>query len=242
METLKSKIDMNRLPHHIGIIMDGNGRWAKNRNLPRSMGHKEGAKRVIDIVEASYKLGIESLSLYAFSTETWKRPEEEVNKLMELLIYYIRTQLNKIIKNNIKINVMGDITKLPKKVQSEVERVLSLTKSNDQMTLNIGLNYGGRDEIIKAVKNISKEYKEGIIDIEDIDENTFSDYLYTKGQPELDLLIRSSGELRVSNFMLYQLAYCEFWFSNILWPDFKEELLYKAIIDYQNRDRRFGGI
>lgn len=242
METLKSKIDMNRLPHHIGIIMDGNGRWAKNRNLPRSMGHKEGAKRVIDIVEASYKLGIESLSLYAFSTETWKRPEEEVNKLMELLIYYIRTQLNKITKNNIKINVMGDITKLPKKVQSEVERVLSLTKSNDQMTLNIGLNYGGRDEIIKAVKNISKEYKEGIIDIEDIDENTFSDYLYTKGQPELDLLIRSSGELRVSNFMLYQLAYCEFWFSNILWPDFKEELLYKAIIDYQNRDRRFGGI
>lgn len=242
METLKSKIDMNRLPRHIGIIMDGNGRWAKNRNLPRSMGHKEGAKRVIDIVEASYKLGIESLSLYAFSTETWKRPEEEVNKLMELLIYYIRTQLNKIIKNNIKINVMGDITKLPKKVQSEVERVLSLTKSNDQMTLNIGLNYGGRDEIIKAVKNISKEYKEGIIDIEDIDENTFSDYLYTKGQPELDLLIRSSGELRVSNFMLYQLAYCEFWFSNILWPDFKEELLYKAIIDYQNRDRRFGGI
>lgn len=242
METLKSKIDMNRLPHHIGIIMDGNGRWAKNRNLPRSMGHKEGAKRVIDIVEASYKLGIESLSLYAFSTETWKRPEEEVNKLMELLIYYIRTQLNKIIKNNIKINVMGDITKLPKKVQSEVERVLSLTKSNDQMILNIGLNYGGRDEIIKAVKNISKEYKEGIIDIEDIDENTFSDYLYTKGQPELDLLIRSSGELRVSNFMLYQLAYCEFWFSNILWPDFKEELLYKAIIDYQNRDRRFGGI
>ena len=242
METLKSKIDMNRLPRHIGIIMDGNGRWAKNRNLPRSMGHKEGAKRVIDIVEASYKLGIESLSLYAFSTETWKRPEEEVNKLMELLIYYIRTQLNKIIKNNIKINVMGDITKLPKKVQSEVERVLSLTKSNDQMILNIGLNYGGRDEIIKAVKNISKEYKEGIIDIEDIDENTFSDYLYTKGQPELDLLIRSSGELRVSNFMLYQLAYCEFWFSNILWPDFKEELLYKAIIDYQNRDRRFGGI
>lgn len=242
METLKSKIDMTSLPKHIGIIMDGNGRWAKNRNLPRPMGHKEGAKRVIDIVEASYKLGIESLSLYAFSTETWKRPEDEINKLMELLIYYIKTQLNKIVKNNIKINVMGDITKLPKRVQEEVERVLISTKSNDKMILNIGLNYGGRDEIIRAVKNIAKEYKEGIINIEDINEDTFSNYLYTKNQPELDLLIRSSGELRVSNFMLYQLAYCEFWFSNILWPDFKEESLYEAIIDYQNRNRRFGGI
>lgn len=242
METLKSQIDMSKLPKHIGIIMDGNGRWAQNRNLPRPMGHKEGTKRVIDIVEASYKLGIESLSLYAFSTETWKRPEDEVNKLMELLIYYIRTQLNKIIKNNIKINLMGDITELPEKVQKEVSRALSLTKTNDKMTLNIGLNYGGRDEIIRAVKNIAQEYKKGITNIDDINEETFKDYLYTKDQPELDLLIRSSGELRVSNFMLYQLAYCEFWFSNVLWPDFKEEYLYKAIIDYQNRDRRFGGI
>lgn len=242
MESLKAQIDLENIPKHIGIIMDGNGRWATKRGLPRSLGHKEGTQRVIDIVEASYKLGVKSLSLYAFSTENWKRPEDEIAKLMELLIYYIRTQLNKIMKNNIKINVMGDISEFPLKVQKEVSRALSLTKMNDKMILNIGLNYGGRSEIIKAVKTISNEYKEGIINIEDIDEDTFSNYLYTNNQPELDLLIRPSGELRVSNFMLYQLAYCEFWFSDVLWPDFSEEVLYEAIIDYQNRDRRFGGI
>ncbi len=242
MGSLINEIDMSSLPRHIGIIMDGNGRWAEKRNLPRTMGHKEGTKRVIDIVEASYKLGIESLTLYAFSTENWKRPEDEISKLMELLIYYIRTQLNKIMKNNIKINAMGDLSKFPSKVITEVQRAMDLTKDNNKMILNIGLNYGGRDEIINAVKNISTDYKLGIIELEDIDELTFNDYLYTKNQPDLDLLIRPSGELRISNFMLYQLAYSEFWFSNILWPDFTEEVLYKAILDYQNRDRRFGGI
>ena len=242
LESLREKLDMNNIPSHIGIIMDGNGRWAKVRNLPRPMGHKEGAKRVVEIVEACYNLGVESLSLYAFSTENWKRPEEEVSKIMDLLVLYIRTWLNKIIKNNVKINVMGDITKLPSYARKEVERALSLTEKNDKMILNIGLNYGGRDEIIRAVKNISNDYKMGIININDINEDTFNDYLYTFNQKPLDLLIRPSGELRVSNFMLYQLAYSEFWFSDILWPDFKEEVLYQSIYDYQNRNRRFGGI
>lgn len=242
MESIKALINMDNLPEHIGIIMDGNGRWAQKRNLPRTMGHREGTKRVVEIVEASYKLGIKSLSLYAFSTENWKRPEKEISKLMDLLVYYIKTQLNKIMKNNIKINVMGDISVLPERVREEVERALSLTKSNDTMILNIGLNYGGRSEIVRAAKNIVNDINSGQISLNEIDENSFKDYLYTKGQSDLDLLIRPSGELRVSNFMLYQLAYCEFWFSDILWPDFTEEVLYQAIVDYQNRNRRFGGI
>ncbi|WP_036728795.1 MULTISPECIES: isoprenyl transferase [Peptoniphilus] len=239
--TLKDNIKLDLIPNHIGIIMDGNGRWAKNKNLPRYFGHKEGSKRVIEIVEACYNLGIKSLSLYAFSTENWKRPEEEISKLMDLLVIFIKSQLDKIMENNVKINVLGDISKLPLKVQKEINRALSLTEHNDKMILNIGLNYGGRDEIIMATKAICEDVLNKKIAINDI-ETLFSNYLYTKGQNELDLLIRPSGELRVSNFMLYQLAYAEFWFSNILWPDFTEEVLYEAIIDYQNRNRRFGGL
>ncbi|WP_455256691.1 isoprenyl transferase [Peptoniphilus asaccharolyticus] len=235
-------IDMTNIPKHIGIIMDGNGRWAKRRGLPRTLGHREGTKRVIEIVEACYKLGVKSLSLYAFSTENWKRPEEEVSKLMDLLIYYIENQLEKIKKNNIKINVLGDISCLPNKVRLSVECALNETMHNDKMILNIGLNYGGRDEIIRATKLVAKDVLDGKTNIEEITSKVFENYLYTSGQDELDLLIRPSGELRVSNFMLYQLAYSEFWFSDVLWPDFTEDVLLDAIKDFQKRSRRYGGI
>lgn len=236
------KIDSNRLPEHIAIIMDGNGRWAKNRLLPRNAGHKEGMERVIEIVESCQQIGIKYLTLFAFSTENWKRPKIEIDGLMKILIIYIQRELNKLYKNNVRLNILGDITKLNNLPQKEVIRAIEKTKNNDGMILNIALNYGGRDEIIYGVKKILKDIKMGKIDIDQIDNNNFSDYLYTKNQPDPDLLIRPSGELRISNFLLYQIAYTEFWFSDVLWPDFKEEQLYKAIIDYQSRDRRFGGV
>lgn len=239
---LKNKIDMNRIPQHIAIIMDGNGRWAKKRGLPRTAGHKEGVNRVTEIVETAYKLDIKCLSLYAFSTENWKRPKEEITALMRLLIQYIKIELDKIHKNNIRIQTMGDINKFAKPVIVEINRAIDKTKNNTGMILNIGLNYGGRDEIVRAVKNILSDVEMGKLKSEDINDDIFSNYLYTKNLPELDLLIRPSGELRVSNFMLYQIAYAEFLFYDIFWPDFKEEHLYKAIIDYQKRNRRFGGI
>ncbi|MBU5669080.1 isoprenyl transferase [Peptoniphilus sp. MSJ-1] len=236
------KLDFENIPSHIGIIMDGNGRWAKKRNLPRTFGHKEGTKRVIDIVETAYKLNIKSLTLYAFSTENWKRPEDEISKLMDLLAYYIKNQLEKIIKNNIKINVLGDYTKFPSSIVKLIDNALQRTESNDKMILNIALNYGGQTEIVDATKKIVKDIGDNKISIDDINTETFKDYLYTKGQSDLDLLIRPSGEFRVSNFLLYQLAYSEFYFSDILWPDFNENEFYKAIYDYQNRNRRFGGL
>lgn len=236
------KLDLENIPSHIGIIMDGNGRWAKKRNLPRTFGHKEGTKRVIDIVETAYKLNIKSLTLYAFSTENWKRPEDEISKLMDLLAYYIKNQLEKIINNNIKINVLGDYTKFPSSIVKLIDNALQRTESNDKMILNIALNYGGQTEIVDATKKIVKDIGDNKISIDDINTETFKDYLYTKGQSDLDLLIRPSGELRVSNFLLYQLAYSEFYFSDILWPDFNENEFYKAIYDYQNRNRRFGGL
>lgn len=235
-------INLDNIPKHIGIIMDGNGRWAKSKKLPRSFGHKAGSDRVIDIVEASYELGVKSLSLYAFSTENWKRPRDEISKLMELIKYYIRTQLAKINKNNVRINVFGDIEPLPESVKKEILMAVEKTKANDKMNLNICLNYGGQDEILRACKNISKDVLDAKITTEDINKEIFDSYLYSKGQDSLDLLIRPSGELRVSNFMLWQLAYAEFYFSNILWPDFTKEELYKAIYSYQNRDRRYGGL
>lgn len=236
------KIDLKNVPCHIGIIMDGNGRWARAKNLPRYFGHKAGSDRVIDIVEASYNLGIKSLSLYAFSTENWKRPKDEIFKLMDLIIYYIKTQLSKIKKNNIKINILGEINPLPTSVKTEIIRALDETKNNSGMNLNIGLNYGGQDEILRAVKNISSDILDKKFSIDKIDKDLFESYLYTKGQDALDLLIRPSGELRISNFMLWQLAYSEFYFSDVLWPDFNENELYKAIVSYQKRDRRFGGL
>jgi len=239
---LKEQIDMNRIPKHIAIIMDGNGRWAKKRFLPRTAGHREGVERVSEIVEAASDLNVQCLSLYAFSTENWKRPKEEIDALMNLLILYINRELDRIHKNNIRMRVMGDVSKLPKNVAEKVQMAIEKTKDNTGMVLNIGLNYGGRDEIIRAVKNILADVKRGKLKEEDINSDMFSKYLYTSELPDPDLLIRPSGELRLSNFMLYQVAYTEFWFSEIYWPDFKPKNLYEAIIDYQKRDRRFGGI
>lgn len=238
----KNQIDMDNLPNHIAIIMDGNGRWAKKKLRPRNFGHQEGMKRVVEIVEASTKLGIEYLTLYAFSTENWKRPMNEIDGLMKILVIYIRNELDRLIKNNVKINILGDIAPFPSLAKDEVIRAIETTKHNNGMNLNIALNYGGRDDIIRGVKDILKDVEVGNIKVEDIDEESFSKYLYTRGQPDPDLLIRASGEMRLSNFLLYQMAYTEFWFSDILWPDFKEENLYKAILDYQKRNRRYGGI
>ena len=236
------KLDLENIPKHVGIIMDGNGRWAKKRKMPRTFGHREGTQRVIEIVEAAYKINIKSLTLYAFSTENWKRPDEEISKLMDLLAYYIKNQLEKIKKNNIRINVLGDYKAFPDKIVRLIETALQETKSNDKMILNIGLNYGGQSEIVRASKLICEDVIAGKLSLDDINVESFKDYLYTREQEELDLLIRPSGELRVSNFLLYQLAYSEFYFSNILWPDFHEEEFYKAIYDFQKRNRRYGGL
>lgn len=235
-------IDLKKLPKHIAIIMDGNGRWAKRKFLPRYFGHQEGMKRVIDIVSASSKLGIECLTLYAFSTENWKRPEEEIDSLMKILVLYIRKELSILVENDVKLNIIGDFSKLPTLARTEVKKAVFETENNKGMNLNIALNYGGRDEIIHGIKSLLKDYKLGNIDIDNLNSENFADYLYTKGQPDPDLLIRPSGELRLSNFMLYQIAYTEFWFSDILWPDFSEYRLYEAIIDFQKRNRRFGGL
>lgn len=242
IDGLKAQINNENLPKHIAIIMDGNGRWAKKRFLPRNFGHQEGMERVIEIVEASLNLGIKHLSLYAFSTENWKRPIEEIEGLMKILVYFIRKELNKLHKGNIKIQIMGDIDKLPKLAKEEVLKAVEKTSNNTKMILNIGLNYGGRDEIIFGIKEFLKDIELGKIELKDLDKDNFSNYLYTKNQPDPDLLIRPSGELRLSNFMLYQLAYSEFYFSDILWPDFTEKQLLLAILDYQKRNRRFGGI
>ena len=239
---LEKNIDMENLPKHIGIIMDGNGRWAKKRFLPRNYGHQEGMKRVVEIVTAANNLGIKHLSLYAFSTENWKRPDDEINGLMKILVLYIHKELDKLHSNNVKVKIMGNIDKLPSFAKNEVIKRIDKTYNNTGMILNIGLNYGGRDEIIYGIKKVFIDIEKGKTKIDDLNIDSFKNYLFTKGQPDLDLLIRPSGELRLSNFMLYQVAYSEFYFSNILWPDFKEKNLLLAIIDYQKRNRRFGGI
>lgn len=230
------------LPRHICIIMDGNGRWASKRFMPRQLGHKAGMDRVIDIVEYSSNLGIEYLSLYAFSTENWKRPAEEVNALMELLVIYIRNQLNSLKKNNVKIRIMGDKSALPTAARREVERSISETENNTGMVLNLGINYGGRDEIIRACKELIKQVRDGHINIDEIDEFSFSNYLYTANQPDPDLLIRPGSEQRLSNFMIYQTAYTELYFTDVLWPDFGKAELDAAIDEYRKRKRRFGGL
>ena len=232
------ELDLNRIPAHVGIILDGNGRWAKKRFMPRMAGHREGMKRVVDIVEASSNLGIKYLSLYAFSTENWKRPTEEVSALMNLLIVYVDSQLKRLSDNNVIVKTIGDISKLPEKSRIAIEKACETTKDNTGMVLNLGLNYGSRSEIIRAVeKVINSSY-----DVNELTEENFKKLLDTNSQPDLDLLIRPGGEKRLSNFMLYQVAYAELYFCDTLWPDFKEDELYKAILEFQSRNRRFGGI
>ncbi|MFT9494973.1 isoprenyl transferase [Anaerosolibacter sp.] len=235
-------INLTRIPEHVAIIMDGNGRWAKKRGLPRTAGHKAGVEALRDIIRTSSQLGIKYLSLYAFSTENWKRPEDEVNALMQLLVMYLRKEVQELHENNVKINIIGDIDGLPKSAQEEIHSAFELTQNNQGLIVNIALNYGGRSEIIHAIKVLARKVKNNELEIESIDEEIFSGFLYTAGIPDPDLLIRPSGELRVSNFLLWQIAYSEFWFSNIYWPDFSGKHLMKAIIDYQKRDRRYGGV
>ena len=240
--TIIKEIDYDRLPKHVAIIMDGNGRWARKRLLPRKAGHKAGVERVKEIVEAVGDLGIKYLTLYAFSTENWKRPDDEVSSLMKLLVYYLRNEIKTLHNNQVRIKVIGELNKLPSTPKQEILDAINLTKNNDKLILNIALNYGGRQDIIRAAKLFAKDVNDDKIKINQLDEETFNNYLYTSNDPDPDLLIRPSGELRISNFLLYQIAYTEFWFSNIYWPDFSKKHLYQAIIDFQQRDRRYGGI
>jgi len=236
------ELDMDRIPKHIAIIMDGNGRWAKAKKLPRTMGHRAGMKTIKTIVQEASKLGVRYLTLYAFSTENWKRPSEEVGALMDLVVEFIDKELADLHENGVVLNSIGDISKLPEKSKKSIEAAKRKTRSNTGLTLNIALNYGGRDEIIKGVKEIASLVAEGKLKIEDINEKEISNHLYTKDMPDPDMVIRPSGELRLSNYLLWQSAYSEFWFSNINWPDFGEKDLKKAIADYQRRDRRYGGV
>ncbi|SHJ42355.1 undecaprenyl diphosphate synthase [Hathewaya proteolytica DSM 3090] len=238
----KHHIDMNNIPKHIAIIMDGNGRWAQKRKLPRTVGHKAGVETIRNIVKECSALGVSYLTLYAFSTENWKRPQDEVSTLMNLLVIYLKNELSELHNNNVRINYIGDINALPIQCINELIKAKENTKDNTGLTLTLALNYGARSEMLRAVKNICIEFKEGNTKISDIDENYFSYHLYTKDLPDPDLLIRTSGEERLSNFLLWQLSYTEFWFTNILWPDFTREDLRQAIISVQNRDRRYGGL
>ncbi|MBG6060434.1 undecaprenyl diphosphate synthase [Flavobacterium sp. CG_9.1] len=237
---LLQNIDVAKLPKHLAIIMDGNGRWAKQQGLLRALGHESGTKSVKVIIEASAKLGIEFLTLYAFSTENWNRPKLEVDTLMKVLINSLKKELTTLQKNNIKLNAIGNIDKLPKSAQKELLDVINKTSSNTQMTLTLALSYGSREELVAAVRNICSKVKNNIISIDAIDDSIINEHLYTQNLPDVDLLIRTSGEHRISNFLLWQIAYAELYFTDILWPDFKEQDLYEAIVSYQKRERRFG--
>ena len=237
---LLETINKNNLPKHLAIIMDGNGRWAKQQGLLRALGHESGTKSVKVIIEASAALGIEFLTLYAFSTENWNRPKLEVETLMKVLINSLKKELVTLQKNNIKLNAIGNLEKLPKSAQKELLDVIDKTKDNTQMTLTLALSYGSREELVSAVKNICSKVKNNIISIDTIDDSIINEHLYTQNLPDVDLLIRTSGEHRISNFLLWQIAYSELYFTDILWPDFKEQDLYEAIISYQKRERRFG--
>ena len=237
---LQENIDATKLPKHLAIIMDGNGRWAKQQGLLRALGHESGTKSVQVIIEASAKLGIEFLTLYAFSTENWNRPKLEVETLMRVLINSLKKELTTLQKNNIKLNAIGNLEQLPKSAQKELLDVIEKTKDNTQMTLTLALSYGSREELVSAVRNICSKVKNNIISIDTIDDSIINQHLYTQNLPDVDLLIRTSGEHRISNFLLWQIAYAELYFTDILWPDFKEQDLYEAIISYQKRERRFG--
>lgn len=236
------KLDLSKIPSHVAIIMDGNGRWATEKGLPRHLGHQEGMKRVIDVVEAANDIGITNLTLYAFSTENWKRSKIEIDTLMNLLIIFIRKELRRLMKYNVKIIALGNIEQLPSNALAEVKRAVDKTKDNSGMVLNIALNYGSRTEIIDAIKKLVKDYDDGLININNINEDEFKRYLYTNGQPDPDLVIRTSGEQRLSNFLTFQSAYSELYFTDQYWPDFNKRSFFIAINDFQNRQRRFGGV
>ncbi|MBI6119233.1 isoprenyl transferase [Salegentibacter maritimus] len=236
----KENIDLKKLPKHIAIIMDGNGRWARQKGFLRAAGHEEGTTAVRDVVEASAEIGVEYLSLYAFSTENWNRPKLEVDTLMRLLVSSLKKEIKTLQKNNIRLNAIGNLKTLPKKVYKELHEVIEKTKANNRMVLNLALSYGSREELSSAIREISLKVKNNEITADAIDESVINQHLYTRNFPEVDLLIRTSGEQRISNFLLWQIAYAELYFTKILWPDFRKENLFEAIYNYQNRERRFG--
>ena len=237
---LKDLIDTSKLPNHIAIIMDGNGRWAKQKGLVRVLGHESGTKAVRETVETCAEIGIKHLTLYAFSTENWNRPKLEVQTLMKLLVKSLKKEIKTLQENGIKLTAIGCLNDLPKKAFDELEFVKEKTKNNTHMTLTLALSYGSREALVNVVKELSFKVKNNIISTESIDESIINKHLYTQNLPDVDLLIRTSGEQRISNFLLWQIAYAELYFTNVLWPDFKKENLIEAIKDYQNRERRFG--
>ena len=234
------EIDKENLPRHVAVIMDGNGRWAKKKGQRREYGHREGRKAVKRIVESCAELKIKNLTLYAFSTENWNRPKLEIEFLMQLLLLSLKDELKNLNKNNIKFETIGNLDRLPKKISNYLLKVKEETKNNSALTLTLALSYGSRSEIVNVVREISDKVKNNIISLKKIDESVINDHLYTRHLPDVDLLIRTSGEKRISNFLLWQIAYAELYFTKKMWPDFEKEDLYKAIISYQNRERRFG--
>jgi len=236
----KLLIDSQRIPRHIAVIMDGNGRWAKGKGMSRVFGHRNALTAVRETVEASSIIGTEALTLYAFSTENWKRPKFEVDALMSLIITSLKKELAGFQQNSVKVNAIGHIESLPKKAQKVLQEVIDATKNNSKIILTFALSYGSREEIVNTIKNISKKVVNSELLIENINEKVVENHLYTFNLPEVDLMIRTSGEQRISNFLLWQMAYAELYFTDILWPDFRKEHFYDAIIDYQNRERRFG--
>ncbi len=237
---IEEQIGNSKLPEHLAIIMDGNGRWAKGRGMLRFVGHKNGANAVREIVEASARIGISYLTLYAFSAQNWNRPKMEVELLMKLLVSSLKKEIKTLSENNIKLNAIGNLDSLPAQVKKELLEVMEKTQNNTRMTLTLALSYGAREEITKTLKEISLKVKNNLISPQDIDEELINNHLYTQNLPDVDLVIRTGGEQRISNFLLWQIAYAEFYFTETLWPDYTKDHLFEAILNYQNRERRFG--
>ncbi|PQA93494.1 di-trans,poly-cis-decaprenylcistransferase [Chryseobacterium shigense] len=240
MSLIKDKINSENLPKHVAIIMDGNGRWAKTRGEERTFGHKNAINAVRNAINACNEIDIPYLTLYTFSSENWSRPADEVSTLMNLLVETLLLEAEEIFSKGLRMHVIGNLQKLPLLVREQLERVVELTKENTKGNLVLAISYGAQNEIVEAVKNISTDVKEGKVDVENIDEKLFESYLYTKDFPPVDLLIRTSGEIRISNFLLWQIAYAELQFLNVLWPDFTKDIFFQCIVDYQNKERRYG--
>jgi len=240
--SLKDKLDKNRIPEHVAIIMDGNGRWAKKKGYIRAIGHENGVDALRNIATASAECGVKYLTVYAFSSENWNRPRSEVNALMGLLVSSLKKELKTLAKNEISLNAIGNIQNLPEKAQMELSEVIRKTSNNQRMTLTLALSYGSRDELLEATRALASRVARGELKESDIDTKQFEKHLYTAAMPDPDLLIRTSGEWRISNFLMWQIAYSELYFTDKLWPEFKEQDFYEALYDYQNRERRFGKI
>ena len=240
MVSIKEKIDSEKLPQHVAVIMDGNGRWAKSRDQERTFGHKNAIKAVREVINACNEVNIPYLTLYTFSTENWNRPADEVNTLMDLLSSTLLQEAEEIFSKGLRIHAIGDLDRLPDTVREQLLNIIELTKNNNKGNLILALSYGSQREILNAVKEISKKVKDGVVDINDIDEKLLEDHLYTKDFPPVDLLIRTSGEVRISNFLLWQIAYAELQFLDTLWPDFTKEDFFQCIVNFQSKERRFG--